>query len=331
MSAGPLDIAAPAATLMNRKRPRSPLSSSVMIWIIAAVLFGLFSTIAPGFLTVFNLSSLLSEGVLVGFLAVGLTPVIISGNIDLSVGSVLGLAACLAVGLQSYGLVAALILSLSAGLLTGLVNGLLIEKVGINSFIVTLATMIGIRGLTFLYAGDQSISAIDDRFLELGTATVGPVSADVVVLLVFAALTGWTLRATSHGRNTYAIGGNRRATEDAGVPVGRHVVANMMLSGFAAALCGIAMSVKLGVAAPSFGRDYELWAITAVVLGGVRLSGGAGSVGGTLGAVLALAMLRNGLNLIQVSPFYIPIVMGGALIFALIADKRKRVPGARSE
>jgi ABC-type xylose transport system permease subunit len=83
MSAGPLDIAAPAATPMNRKRPRRPLSSSVMIWIIAAVLFGLFSTIAPGFLTVFNLSSLLSEGVLVGFLAVGLTPVIISGNIDL--------------------------------------------------------------------------------------------------------------------------------------------------------------------------------------------------------------------------------------------------------
>ena len=330
MSAGAAETV-PVRAAARGRAPRSRLSSSAMIWIVAAVLFAAFAILAPGFATWFNITTVLAEGVLVGFLAVGLTPVIVSGNIDLSVGSMLGFAACLAVGLQPYGLPLALGVALLVGIAVGLVNGLLIEKAGVNSFIVTLASMIGVRGLTFVYAGDQSIAATDDRFTAIGLATLGPFALDVVVLAAFALVVDQVLRTTVHGRNTYAIGGNRRAAEDAGIPVGRHVVANMMLSGFAAALCGIAMSAKLGVAAPSFGRDYELWAITAVVLGGVSLRGGAGSVLGSMGAVLALSILRNGLNLMQVSPFAIPIVMGLALIAALFADKRKRNPSVRSE
>jgi ribose transport system permease protein len=317
------NVVLPTTVVTKSRRSGVSLNSTVTIWLIAALLFLGFSILAPGFASVFNISNFLSEGVLIGFLAVGLTPVIISGNIDLSVGSTLGLVACLAVGLQGYGLSIALFISVLAGCSVGLLNGLLIERAGVNSFIVTLATMLGVRGLTFLYTGDQSLTATSDSFVNFGSMTIGPISVDVVVLLVFAALVWWMLLGTVHGRNTYAIGGNRRASEDAGVPVSLHVIGNMILSGFAASLCGLAMSANLGVASPSFGRDYELLAITAVVLGGVRLRGGTGSIIGTLGAVLALTILRNGMDLMHVPPFYIPVVMGLALIAALIADRRK--------
>lgn len=313
---------ASVASAASREVPTLSLSAGLLIWIIAVALFVLFSVAAEGFLSAFNMTSILSEGVLVGFLAVGLTPVIISGNIDLSVGSVLGLAACLAVGLQPYGLWPAILVSLGAGAAVGLVNGLLVEKAGINSFIVTLATMIGVRGLTFFYTGDQSVSAVDPRFMELGYLAVGPIPARVLLLAAIALLLAWMLRATSHGRYTYAIGGNRTAAVDAGIPVSRHVVANMVVCGVIAALCGVAMASELGAALPSYGREYELWAITAVVLGGTRLRGGVGGIAGTVGAVLALTILRNGMNLVQVPSFYIPIVMGLALITALVADRK---------
>lgn len=300
-------------------------ASGALIWMIAATLFVLFSIFADGFLTTFNMTSIMSEAVLVGFLAVGLTPVIISRNIDLSVGSVVGLSACLAVGLQPYGLWVSVPVALGAGLAVGFVNGLLTEKAGINSFIVTLATMIGVRGLTFFYAGDRSLAAMDPNFLAIGTYAVGPVPARAILLVLIAMALAWMLRSTSHGRATFAIGGNRTAAVDAGIRVSRHVIANMAICGLAAGLCGVAMASELGAATPSYGRDYELWAITAVVLGGTRLRGGAGSILGSVGAVLALTILRNGMNLVQVPPFYIPIVMGLALIVALVADRK---PGA---
>jgi ribose transport system permease protein len=193
---------------------------------------------------------------------------------------------------------------------------------GISSFIVTLAMMSGIRGLTFLAIGDISLSSTDDRLNTFAMLAIGPISIVVVLFAALAAIVGVVLRFTSHGRNTYAIGGNRSAAVDVGIAVSRHVIVNFALCGLMAATCGIAMAANLGAAAPSFGRDYELLAITAVVLGGTRLQGGKGGVAGTLGAVLALAILRNGLNLLRVSPFYIPVVVGLVLIMALVLDRR---------
>jgi ribose transport system permease protein len=291
------------------------------IWLLALGLLVYFSVASPYFLLSSNIANILVQTSLLGFLALGLTPVMVSGNIDLTVGAVLGLAACLVISLQPYGLPLAIAGALGAGVLLGVLNGLIIERTGVNSFIVTLGGMIGIRGLAFLYAGDTSLSPVDDQLTELAGFAVGPIGTIVMLFAVAVVGFSYFLKHTPAGRNAYAIGGNRTAARDAGVPIARHIVLNFALSGAMAALCGIAMAGNLGAATPSFGKDYELWAIIAVVLGGTSLRGGTGSVLGTLGAVAALSILRNGLALLNVQPFYEPIIMGLTLVGALVVDK----------
>ena len=325
-------IVAPGRASQGRKSVTRRVALKYPIALVGALLFIGFSLASGHFLTIFNVSNILFQSALVGFLAIGLTPLIVSGNIDLSVGSMVGLSACLAVGLQPFGLPLALVAAICAGAVLGLLNGFVVERLGINSFIATLAAMIGISGLTFLYTGDNSLSVVDDRFLALGELTIGPVSAIAILFVLLVIAFQWMLSNTVHGRNSYAIGGNRAAAIDAGVPVRRHVLLNFVLCGLMAAICGIAMAADLGAATPSYGRDYELLSVTAVVLGGTSLRGGSGDVIGTFAAVLTLAILRNGLNLMHVPPFYIPIVMGTALIVALVFDRKlNRTKGARTE
>ncbi|MGW1419918.1 ABC transporter permease [Bradyrhizobium manausense] len=314
-------------SLLSETADKAPLANLLSIirreyvWPATVLLMVVFSLTTPHFLSAYNLSNILFESTLVGLLAVGLTPVVISGNIDLTVGAVVGLSACLVTKLEALGLGISIGSTLAVGAALGLFNGLLVERLGISSFIVTLAGMIGIRGLAFLYAGNTSVSPIDGRLSNLSDLSVGPVGAIPLLFLFSVAGFQWILNRTVHGRNTFAIGGNRAAAVDAGVLVSQHVIANFVLCGLMAAVCGVAMAANLGAAAPSFGRDYELWAVIAVVLGGTRLRGGKGSVIGTFAAVLALAILRNGLNLLNVPPFFIPLIIGTALIVALVLDR----------
>ncbi len=302
------------------------------IWFLAAGLAVFFAIGSEHFLELSNLKNIILQVALMGFLAIGLTPIMISGNIDLTVGSVLGLTACVAINLEGSGVAVAIVAALAAGAALGVFNGVLVEKTGVNSFIVTLGGMIGIRGLAFLYVGDTSLSPVDDRLTQIGSLSIGPFNAIVMVFALCVVAFHIYLQHLPAGRNTYAIGGNRAATRDAGVPVSRYVIVNFGLSGLMAAIAGIAMASNLGAATPSYGTDYELWAIIAVVLGGTSLRGGAGTVIGTLGAVVALAVLRNGLALINVQPFYEPVIMGLTLIGALIVDRqvyRRRSSGHR--
>lgn len=293
------------------------------VWLLGLALFLFFSVSTSHFLTVYNLSNVLFQCALVGLLAVGLTPIIISGNIDLSVGAIVGLSSCLVIGMQNQlGLPGAIAAALGSGVALGFLNGLAVERLGVSSFIITLAGMIGIRGLAFLYAGDTSLSALDEQLYDLSALHVGPISLIPFIFIASIVFFQWMLRRTVHGRNTYAIGGSRSAAINAGIPVSRHVLVNFVLCGLMAALCGIAMAANLGAATPSYGKDYELWAVIAVVLGGTRLRGGKGDMLGTFAAVLALAILRNGLNMLHVAPFYIPGIMGIALIAALVFDKQ---------
>jgi len=291
--------------------------------ILLLLLFALFSVASPSFLTMFNLSNVLLHASLIGLLAIGLTPVIISGQIDLTVGSVLGLAACIAVGFQGVlGLWGAVLLAIAAGTVLGILNGVIIERTGVNAFIVTLAGMIGIRGLAFVIFGDTSLSTSDERFAVIGALKIGPLSIITIAFLVVALIVGAMMRQSIHGRNTYAIGGSRRAAGDSGIMVGKHVIANFALCGALAALAGVCMAAQLTSAQPSYGRDYELWAVIAVVLGGTRMRGGRGTIAGTVVAVIALSILRNGMNLINVSPFYVPVITGLTLIGALVIDRK---------
>ena len=145
----------------------------------------------------------------------------------------------------------------------------------------------------------------------------------------FTLLMHFVLSQTVHGRNTYAVGGNREAATSAGIRVGPHMVLNFVIVGFFAALAGITMSTQMGASTPNMGRDFELWTITAVVLGGTRLTGGAGSIIGTLGGVIAIGILRNGMNLMQVPSFYVLVIMGSILITVLFIDKQLTKAGSQ--
>ncbi len=292
------------------------------IWLLTLALTAGFAIASPYFLTPTNLANILMQSATIGILAVGLAPVIISGNIDLSVGSMVGLTACLAIGLQPYGVPFAIAAALIAGLGLGLVNGLIIERTGVNSFIVTLGAMIGIRGLAFLYAGDSSLSGTSTVLSKAASLQLGPLSLAPAIFLALVAALHWLLSRHVIGRDLYAIGGDRQAAANAGIPVSSRIIFCFGLSGLMAAICGVAMAARLDSATPSFGRSYELWAIIAVVLGGARLRGGIGSAAGTLAAVLSLGILRNGLNLTNVSPFLMPAIIGVVLILALAIDAR---------
>jgi ribose transport system permease protein len=213
-------------------------------------------------------------------------------------------------------------IALTVGVCLGAFNGLVIEFAGVNSFVVTLAGMIGIRGLVFFYAGADSLSATYDEFNEYGTMTFGPIGLVSIVFLIILCLVQFILRKTVHGREAYAIGGNRHAAVNAGIRVSRHVIINFAISGFLAALCGVAMSAQLGGATPVLGQGYEMWAVIAVVVGGTRFQGGAGDLWGTLGGVLAFAVLRNGMDLVGVQPFYVSVVIGVSLILVLLLDRK---------
>jgi ribose transport system permease protein len=156
----------------------------------------------------------------------------------------------------------------------------------------------------------------------MGSSSLAGIPTLALILIGFAILVHFVLAYTIHGRNTYAVGGNRQASIDAGIRVGPNIVINFAICGFLAALAGVTLSSQMGAATPNLGRDFELWAITAVVLGGTKLTGGVGSIVGTFGGVIAIGILRNGMNLLQVPSFYVLVIMGVILITVLFFDRQ---------
>lgn len=293
------------------------------IWLFVLVCTAFFSFASPYFFDLGNLSNILVQASTIGLIALGMTYVMINGNIDLSVGATLALAASLAVGLQSeLGIAGAVAVGLMSGVLVGALNGLITWKTGVDAFIVTLGAMIGVRGLVFIYTEEQSFYAENFAYSEFGFSTLFSIPAIAWIFIVLTFVMHLLLKYSIHGRNVFAVGGNRVAAKEAGIRVGPHMLINFIVVGFMAALSGILLSTQMGASTPNLGTNYELWTITAVVLGGTRLTGGYGSILGTLGGVLAIAILRNGMNLLQVPSFYVLIILGSILIIVLFIDKR---------
>ncbi len=301
------------------------------IWGFVVLIFIFFSVAADNFFAMSNFTNILLQSSTIGLIALGMTLVMLNGNIDLSVGATLALAASIAVDVQgwemflewgSWGVLPAVTLALLAGTALGAINGFIVWKTGVDAFIVTLGAMLGIRGLVFIYTQEQSFYAANFAYSDFGMSTVGFVPTLAFIFLAFTLFVHLLLTRTVHGRNTYAVGGNREAAINAGIKVGPHMVINFMIVGFFAALAGVSLSTQMGAATPNLGREYELWTITAVVLGGTKLTGGVGSIIGTLGGVLAIGIMRNGMNLMQVSGFYVLVILGTILITVLILDKQ---------
>lgn len=292
------------------------------IWLFVIFCIIGFSFASEHFLDIGNFKNILVQTSTIGLIALGLTFVMINGNIDLSVGAVVALSACLAVDLQSHGIGFAVVVALSSGMLLGILNGVIVWKTGVDAFIVTLGAMIGVRGLVFIYTQEQSFFANDFSYSDFGSSAVMGIPTLALIFVVLAILMHWILTYTIHGRNTYAVGGNRQAAIDAGIRVGPHMVINFAICGFFAALAGVTLSTQMGAATPNLGRDFELWAITAIVLGGTKLTGGSGSIVGTFGGIIAIGVLRNGMNLLQVPSFYVLVIMGTILIAVLLFDSQ---------
>lgn len=296
-----------------------------LLALIVLVIFVTF--LNPSFISATNLLNLLRQVSTNALIAFGMTFVIITGGIDLSVGSTLALSSALTAGMIVSGLdpILAMIVGVGIGFVLGAVNGLLITKGKMAPFIATLATMTIFRGLTLVFTDGKPITGIGDSFIFkfMGRGYLFGIPFPVVLTLVCFAVLFVLLHKMTFGRKTFAIGGNEKAAYIAGIKSDRIKVMIYAISGMMASISGIIITSRLNSAQPTAGTSYEMDAIASVVLGGTSLSGGRGRIVGTLIGALIIGTLNNGLNLLGVSSFYQQVVKGIVIIIAVLIDRKK--------
>ncbi len=294
---------------------------TLFVLIGLVILFGIAS---PHFLGTDNLLNVMQQSAINAILGIGLTFVIISGGIDLSVGSILALCSLVVADLlvAGHSTVVAIAGGLLVGLLCGLLNGLITTLGRIPPFITTLGMMLIARSAAKIYSGSKPISGLPESFRALSGSVVG-VPVMVLVVGVLYVLAHIVLTRTKLGRYSYAIGGNEEAAWLSGVPVARYKVAIYALAGLMAGVAAVLMTSRLNAASPLSGEMYELYAIAAAVIGGVSLMGGEGRVLGTLIGALIMGTLRNGLNALNVPSALEGMVVGGVLVIAVVLDRAR--------
>ncbi len=298
--------------------------------VLALIVLGaMFAWRSPVFLTSQNLLQILLQASVNIIVALGMTFVIITAGIDLSVGSTAAFAGMVAAtamggGLPILGLQlpwpAAVLIGILTGVLVGLVNGLIVTSLRITPFIVTLGMLSVVRGLTLIFSGGRPVFGFPEGFTNLA-GTIGPIPTPAIIAGTLAIVSGLVLRFTRLGEYTYAIGGNEEAARLSGVPVDRYKIAIYTLCGAFAATAGIVLIARLRVAEPNAASGYELDAIAATVMGGTSLFGGEGTVVGTVIGALIIATLRNGLNLLNVQAYYQQLAIGLVIILAVALDR----------
>lgn len=307
-----------------RGRLSSVLQRQGALVALAAVC--IFATIRyEAFPTSENLLNVLRQNSMLGLVALGMTFVILTGGIDLSVGSLVAVAGVIAADLAGRGLLTALVAGVAVTSLLGLINGVVISKARIQPFIVTLAMMIAARGLALASTGEQSvgIDSLSTGFSWLGRGFVGPLPVPVVIsILAYAA--GWAvLNHTAFGRHVYALGDNEEAARLMGLNVARTTIGVYTLSGAMAGLAGVILASRLGAGQPVAGNGWELDAIAAVVVGGTLLTGGQGGAGQTVVGVLLLGVIFNLFNLEgTISSWWQWVLRGAFLLVVVIVQNR---------
>lgn len=291
------------------------------------VLVIVVTSLNPNFVKPANILNLLRQVSVNALIAFGMTFVIITGGIDLSVGSILALASALAAGMMAMGLspILVIIISILIGALLGALNGLIITKGQVVPFIATLSTMAIYRGLTLVYTNGNPITGFDGgyafKFLGRGYLLGIPMPV-VITALVFLVLY-LLLHKMTFGRKAFAIGGNEKASFISGINITKVKLAIYAISGAAASIAGLILTSRLNSAQPTAGVAFELDAIAAVVIGGTSMSGGKGRLFGTLVGALIIGTLNNGLNLLGVSSFYQQIVQGIVILIAVLLDRKE--------
>ena len=290
------------------------------------VLMAVLSVLSPAFLAVSNLFNVAQQVSINAIMAAGMTFVILTAGIDLSVGSVLALSGAVMAGLLSTGkpVLLGILGGLAVGGLLGLINGIVITRGKVQPFIATLAMLTIARGLTLVYTDGRPITGLPEAFVWLGAGDVGRVPVPVIIMALVFGAAYVILTQTPLGRYVYAIGGNEEAARLSGVNVLFVKTLVYATSGLLSAVSAIVITGRLNSAQPTAGAGYELDAIAAVVLGGTTLAGGEGSVLGTLLGAFIIGVLNNGLNLLNVSSFYQQVVKGVVILLAVRLDRRLR-------
>lgn len=303
------------------------------------VIIAVFSFLSPNYFTVSNFLIMASHVAIYGLLAIGMLLVVLNGGIDLSVGSVLGLSGIVAgylmkgIELKSFGVIlfepvwVVALLTCLAGAVLGGVNGVLIAYLRVPAFVATLGVMYVARGVALLITNGLTFNSLGGRpelgntgFDWLGFNRILNVPIGVIVLALLAVLVGLLLSRTAFGRWLYASGGNMRAAELSGVPVKRVQIAVYALSGVCAAIAGLVLSAQLTSAGPTAGTTYELTAIAAVVVGGAALTGGRGTVRGTMLGAFVIGFLSDGLVIIGVSSYWQTVFTGAVIVLAVLLN-----------
>ena len=318
MSTTPLLAAAPKTSLAKTLTRRLEVRMVGLAILIAVVL----SLLSPFFLTRSNIFNVLDQSVVIGIVSVGMTFVILTGGIDLSVGSVAGLTGIiLGLTLEHLPIPAAIAVAVAAGGGIGLVSGLLINIFGLASFVVTLGMMAIGRSLAYILSGQTAISDIPSGLQDIVYTNVLGIPSNILFLILLYVAAWAYLTYTKGGRTIYAVGSNREAARAAGLSTLFYSVLPYVLSGAFAAVAATFSIGQLLSADPLMGNAMELDAIAAVVIGGASLYGGRGSMVGTLMGVFITVMIRNGLNLMGVSPFWQGTAIGTIIIVALLFER----------
>jgi inositol transport system permease protein len=335
-----------APTKAEERQRRLHMLSSVFskygIFLIFAVMVLAASMLSPAFVSSTNLINIVRQMSIVGLIALGVTGVIVSGGIDLSSGSVVGLTAVVAASMAqmpgysgafyrglNLPLIAPMVAACVVGALVGAINGGLVAKAHIPPFIATLGTYTAVRGAAMLYTGGRPISNLTDDYNFIGQGDILGLPVPIIILVVMAVITHVLYAHTKFGKYVYAIGGNEQAARVSGINTSRYKMLIYVYAAFLAGLAGLVVSSRIGSGQPGLGVGYELDAIAAAVIGGTSLSaGGIGTVAGTIVGALIIGVLNNTLDLMNVSAYWQQIIKGCIIVGAVIIDQLKN-RGAR--
>ncbi len=318
---------APMNKLTESKAMQSFKNLLGMIIALIVICFVL-SLLSDKFLQMKNAITILRTTSITAIVAYGMTFVIITGGIDLSVGSVMslgGVLCSLLIARTGSGVVVSMLVGLLAGALVGLINGLCITKLRLAPFIVTLATSYVARGASYLLTNARPVSIKEDFFYQFGNGMIGNVFPYIIIYMLVVFAIFWTLlNRTKFGRRVYAIGGNEEAARFSGIKIDRVKMTTYVLSGVLAALAGIITCAKMYSGQPVIGEDAPMDAIAGIVLGGTSMSGGFGTLTGTIIGCIIIGVINNGMNLIGLNSFWQQVAKGLVILIAVYVDAMKK-------
>lgn len=312
---------------MKNLRIRKDYLSNLSLLLILAFLCIVLAIVAPTFVKPANIFNLLRSTSITGLIAIGMTCVIITGGIDLSVGSVVGLGSVMCGILMKengWAVVPSLLVTIAICLLVGLLNGVLIHYGRIPEFIATLGTMSMSRGLAMLITGGRTIPGLPKTFTSFAQLKIIRLPSLFVVWLIIIIIAAYMLKYTRIGRNIYSIGSNKEASRLSGIKLAPTICFTYMFNAFCAALAGILLTARITSAQPSAGEGYEMTAIAAAVIGGASLAGAEGTVIGTVIGACIMAVLQNGGNLLGINSFVMDIATGALVVTAVLIEKNKK-------